>query len=78
MRKYQKVAFEAISHATVVEYLPHRPKAKGLSPTGATGTCSKKLQKMILRPSTAAQWYNTCLVFLMPGVRAQLMPLSPG
>jgi hypothetical protein len=42
VRKHQKVAFEAISHATVVEHFHHHPKDEGLSPAAAAGTCRKK------------------------------------
>ncbi len=71
VRKHQKVASEAISHTTVVEHLPHHPKADDSSTDAAAGICKRKYQKMILRPSTVARWYNTYLIFLRPSVRVQ-------
>ncbi len=42
VRKHQKVAFAAISYTTVVEQLPHHPKADDSIPAAAAGTCRKK------------------------------------
>jgi hypothetical protein len=62
--KTLKSGFEAISHAKVVEHLPHHPKADDSSTDSAAGICKRKYQKMILRLSMVALWYNTYHFFL--------------